>query len=113
DLPTPDNGLVLELDVTAAASDVADTLDVFVQSKFDGTNWVDIAHFTQILGNGGAKRFITKITAELTQAEFSTASSLGATNVRQILGDQYRVRAVIVAGAGSHTFTFNVWGTPM
>ena len=42
DLPTPDQGLVLELDVTSAATAVGDTLDVFVQSKFDGTNWVDI-----------------------------------------------------------------------
>ena len=28
--------------MTATATDVVDTLDVYVQTKVDGTNWVDV-----------------------------------------------------------------------
>lgn len=51
------------LDVTAAATAAGDTLDVYVDFSPDNSIWVNAAHFTQVLGNGGAKREIAKITS--------------------------------------------------
>src|SRR3954462_5183744 len=62
-LQRPPNGFVFVLDVSAAATDVGDTLDIKVQTTLDGTNFFDAVYFTQILGNGGAKRYVGKITA--------------------------------------------------
>ena len=100
------HGLIFVLDVTAAARAVGDTLDVFVGSLLDGTNWLDVVHFTQVLGNGGAVRYVSKITPYLGQAEFSYGATLAAASIRQILSDQLRVRWTI-AGA-TPNFTFNV-----
>src|SRR5262245_4196254 len=97
-----------ELDLTAAATDALDTLDVFVQTTIDGTNWLDVVHFTQAVGNGGAKRFISKIAKQLTTAEFEVATALGAAAVRNIFGDQYRVRWDIVDADADASFTFSV-----
>jgi hypothetical protein len=101
--------LMCELDVTAAATEVGDELDVFVQTQVDGTNWVDVVHFTQVLGNGGAKRYFAKINAGIAQAEFENGAALGAAAVRNILGDTYRVRwAITDAGDDNASFTFSV-----
>ena len=51
------------LDVTAAATAAGDTLDVYVDFSPDGVLWINAIHFTQVLGNGGAKREIAKINA--------------------------------------------------
>jgi len=102
------------LDQTNAASAVDDTCDVFVQTKLDGTNWVDVVHFTQTLGNGtDALRYITRISAHITTAEFENATALGAAAVRHLIGDEWRARWVIVTGAGTHSFTFSVTAVPM
>ncbi len=50
---------LFQLDVTAAATEVGDLLDVYLQHSFDGgTTWDDFVHFTQVLGDGGAKKDI-------------------------------------------------------
>jgi hypothetical protein len=47
------------LDVTVASSLVGDTLNVYVQHSWDdGTSWDDFVSYTQVLGNGGAKKFL-------------------------------------------------------
>lgn len=109
--PTCPNGLVLELDVTAAATAAGDTLDVFVQTRIDGTNWVDIAHFTQVLGNGGTKRFFCKITPVLAEALFENGAALAAGSVRNLLGPDLRCRWT-VASASAPSFTFGVYCCP-
>ena len=43
-LPGMVNGFVFELDLTAAATDVHDLLDVYVQTKVDGTNWLELSY---------------------------------------------------------------------
>src|SRR5689334_7803739 len=49
---------LLLLDVTAAAAASGDTLDVYIDTSPDGgVTWVNVVHFTQILGNGGAKKY--------------------------------------------------------
>ena len=101
--------LVLQLDVTAAATDVGDTLDAYVQTTIDGVNWIDVYHFTQVLGNGGAKRYFGKLIADVALTEFENGASLGAAAGRAILGDQYRVRwAIVDAGTANASFTFSV-----
>lgn len=102
--------LEFQLDATAAATDVGDTLDVYIQTTLDGgTNWIDIVHFTQVLGNGGAKRYISKISASLALTEFEVGTALGAAAVRHLVGSQYRVRwAITDSGTDNASFTFSV-----
>lgn len=101
--------VMFELDVTAAATEAGDTCDVFVQTRIDGTNWLDIVHFAQATGDGGATRQIAKIFANVAEAEYEVGTALGAAAVRNILGDEYRVRFVIVEVTGDNSsFTFSV-----
>lgn len=107
-LPCPVGGILFILDLTAAATAVDDTLDVFVQTKI-GSEWVDVVHFTQILGNGGAKRYYAKISATEPQAMFEDGSALAAAAIRHLCGEQFRARWTITdAGADNASFTFSL-----
>ena len=112
-LPGMVNAVAFVLDVTAAATDGADTLDVTIQTKIDGTNWVDVAYFTRLLGNGGTKRYVAKIEAGTAQAEFENGTALLAGNVRNLIGDEWRVRYAQDDGATDASFTFSVTACPM
>lgn len=112
-LPGIVHGMTFLLDVTAAATAVGDTLDVTIQTNVGGT-WVEVAYFTQILGDGGAKVAIAKLSATEPTTAFVTSTALTAGNVRHILGDEWRVKWVIVdAGADNASFTFSVSACPM
>ena len=103
------------LDVTDADTNASDTFDVSVQTKLDGTNWLDVVHFTQILGNGSdTLRFVAKVVADLATAEFEIATALGAAAVRNLLGLEWRVKTVLVdgGGAGSPKFDISVVAIP-
>lgn len=101
------------LDVTAAATAAADTLDVFVQTQLDETNWVDVVHFTQVVGDGGALRYISKVTADLANAEFEVGTALGAAAARNLLGHRWRARWVLVDdGTDNASFTFSIVAVP-
>lgn len=97
-----------QLELTAAATDVGDTLDVFIQTTVDGTTWLDIVHFTQMLGNGGAKRYIAKTNAAQPLTMIETGTALAAAAVRNLFGDQYRVRWAITDADADCSFTFSV-----
>lgn len=98
-----------QLDVTAAATQSSDTFDAYVQTTLDGTNWIDVVHFTQVLGNGGAKRFVAKISSELAESMFSTATALSAGSIRHIVGDQFRAYwAITDASTADASFTFSL-----
>jgi hypothetical protein len=113
-LPGGINGVILTLDVTAAATASDDTLDVFVQTRVDGTNWLDVAHFTQVLGNGGAKRYVDKIHAHGDVTLFETGSALSESAQRDLIGNGWRCRWVIVdASTDDASFTFSIVATPM
>lgn len=110
-LRRPLGGVILQCDLTAAATDVGDTLDVKVQTKIAG-NWVDVAYFTQMLGNGGAKRFAAKL---MTQTAFTLGDITGALtagNIRHLFGDEWRVNYVTVDANANSAFTFTVTATP-
>lgn len=97
------NAASFELDVTAASTLVGDTIDVSIQTKVLN-DWVDIVHFTQVLGNGGTKRFYAKVTSALAETMFENATALAAGAVRSILGVALRVSWTEV-GTGSFTFS--------
>lgn len=110
----PVNGVVFMLDLTAAATESGDLLDVYIQTIYDATNWVDIVHFTQCAGNGGAKRYYVKVNADVAQAMFENGAALGAGAIRNLIGKQFRVRWTIVdAGTANASFTFSVTATPV
>lgn len=101
------------LDVTVASSLAGDTLNVYVQHSWDeGTSWDDFISYTQVLGNGGAKKFLAFWalygTAPTTPMKAPQDAALTPGQVQQgPLANQLRVKWVI-AGAGVHTFTFSV-----
>ncbi len=109
------NAIALELDVTATGVDGTDTLDVYVQSMADGANYVDVYHFTQVIGTDTTKRYFGKVVANAALTEFENGAALGAAAGRAILGDIWRVRYTVVnAGiGGAATFTFSVHACPM
>ncbi len=108
----PWNGMTLICDLTAlTASDVGDTLDITVQTNLGGL-WTDVAHFTQILGNGTTKRFAAKLMTQTAFAIGDIATALTAGNVRHLFGDEWRVSYVIVDANANSSFTFTVYAIP-
>ena len=113
-IPGTWNAMAFVLDVTAAATATADTLNVKVQVRLDGTNWLDVCAFTEVLGDGGAKRHIAKINADIAQAMFENGAALTAGNVRNLLGEVWRVIYTQVDDATQDaSFTFGVVACPM
>ena len=99
------------LNVTAAATEVDDTLDIYLDTSYDGgTTWVNIAHFTQVLGNGGVKEFAVNIINKNPVAEIDVAADAAAGTIRALaLGDRIRYRSVAVdAGGVAAAFTFGL-----
>jgi hypothetical protein len=107
------NGMAFILDVTAAAVAADDTLDVKVQCRLDGTNWHDVVAFTQCAGNGGAKRHVAKINADIAQAMYEVGSALAAGSVRNLLGEVWRVSYTQGDADSDGSFTFSVVACPM
>lgn len=116
-IPKMQGGIEFILDVTAAAAAVGDTLDVKVQALVGGSNgasgaWIDVIHFTQVLGNGGVKRIIAKLLAETAVAMYTDAA-LGGGTQKDIFGDYWRVSySVVDGGAHGQSFTFSVIALP-
>lgn len=65
-VPKGTKALLFLLDVTAAAKDVGDLLDVYVRDSFDGVVFTDMVRFTQVLGNGGAKKYYAVVNLRAT-----------------------------------------------
>ena len=95
------------LNVTSAATLVGDTLDVYIDSSPDGgTTWFNVGHFTQVLGNGGAKKFVMALNPANagTTAVIDVTSDAVAGATRQYgISDRLRSRSVVV-GTGSFTY---------
>lgn len=100
-----------DMNLTAAGTDAGDTLDIYVDTSLDGgTLWINIVHFTQLLGNGGVKRETMTINpgGNVGTAPLNTAADLAAAGVRHILGAQYRVRYVQVDADSDAANVFTV-----
>lgn len=81
-----------DLFVSATELDSGVTLDVYVQTSVDGTNWIDIAHFPQIDGDGNAHHYVMRVDQLDIDTALDVAASLDAGSERDILGLRYRVR---------------------
>ena len=97
------------LNVTAAATLITDTLDVYIDTSPDGgSTWYNVGHFTQVLGNGGAKKYVMVLNSSNagTSAVLDVTSDAGAGVTRQYgIADRLRSRSVV---SGTGTFTYSV-----
>lgn len=104
--------LNVTLDVTAAATDAGDTLDVYIDTSFDGgVSFVNIGHYTQVVGNGGAKKFIMSFKAAPVAAANSApfTSNQAASAALQIgFGDRIRFRTIMVDADANGSFTYSL-----
>jgi hypothetical protein len=111
-LPRAPNGLAFTLDITVDEQTSSDKLDVYVQTKLDGVNWLDVVHFTQNNGDDGAKRYVHKIEVATAVSEFEVGAALTETNGRDLFGDEWRVRWTVVDNSGNASFTCSVTAIP-
>lgn len=102
------------LNVTAAAVGAGDTLDVYVQSSIDdGTIWDDFIHFTQVLGNGGLKKFKAAWSLyggapTVTMGQLQDGA-LAAGSVNQgPIGNTWRTKTVVAGGTAAFSYTLSV-----
>lgn len=102
------HGCAFILDVTAAASTAADTLDVQIKTDLDETNYLPIVSFTQVLGNGSAVRHVAKITLEAAVTMFEYSAALAAGSTRAFMGTLIRPTWTIVDDSTSASFTFSI-----
>lgn len=101
------------LAVTAAATEVDDTLNVFIDWSIDGTTYYNGGHFTPVLGNGGAKSFymVFDPTTPGTADIAVTTDAANSTVRPSLFGAYVRARWVEVdAGGVASSFTFSVIG---
>ena len=102
----------VQLTVSAAATAAGDTLNVYIQGSVDnGTTYDDIISFTQVLGNGGAKKFLARwngLQAPTTAMAAPQDAALAAGSIAQgPKGRLWRVKYVI-ASASAPSFTIRV-----
>jgi len=117
-MPVPADcmGFIFLLDVTAASTDSGDLLDVEIYTRLDtgvvsSTAW-EICHFTQCLGNGGAKQYIDKILVNTTVATYEYAA-LVAGSKKDIIGSDIQCKYTITDGDADGGFTFAVYAIPL
>lgn len=104
---------VFLLDVTAAATDVDDTLNVFLQHSVDGgSTYDDFVAWTEVLGNGGAKAeqaHWSRVALPESELRAAVDAALGDGVLQGPVGNDWRLKWTIVdPGAGTASFTFAV-----
>lgn len=112
-LPRDTKSVIVQLDVTAAATEVGDILAMWLQGTVDGTNFYDLGRFADVLGNGGAKRYLMVISREYTpESELITPTdaTMTASTVNQgPFPDKLRMKYTVTdAGGDNASFTFSV-----
>ncbi len=108
--------IAVQLKLTDAKADVGDTLDVYIDTSFDGgTTAVNCIHFTQVLGNGADA--ITEVAildpggTPGTDVVDATSDLASGKVSPTLCGDALRVRYVVVADADEvedQSFNFSV-----
>lgn len=104
---------VVLLDVTAAATDVGDYLDVYIDWSLDNSTWYNGGNMTRVLGNGGAKKYWAVFDPSTPGTSAIDVTSDAASGVIRpsTFGVYLRARWVIVnAGTADASFTFSVTG---
>ena len=104
------NGALFMLDVTAAATEANDTLNVTVEGSIDGgTNFFEVLSFAEVLGNGGAIQHYEPIQVGANSTGFIGSDALGAGTSVAVQALKYRGRWSIVDPTGTNaSFTFSV-----
>jgi len=105
--------ILVQLDVTAAATEVGDILAVWLQGTIDGTNFYDLGRFADVLGNGGTKRYVMVVNREYAaESELITPTdvAMNAATVNQgPFPDTLRIKYTVTdAGTDNASFTFSV-----
>ena len=105
--------LEVSLNITAAATDVGDTLDVYIDTSFDGgLTFVNIGHFTQAVGTGGAKSYIMAFKSNPAAAGNSvdaTAQQAAGASLQMGFGDRIQFRTTTVdAGTQNLSYTYSL-----
>jgi len=113
-LQQPWKEMIVVVDLTAAATEAGDTLDVYIDTSFDGgSSFINIGHVTQMVGNGGAKKFLMSFKSNPIAASncvsFTADQSAGAA-LQNGFGDRIRIRSVVADATttGNVSFTFSV-----
>jgi len=107
--------LAFHLQITNAATDAADTLNVYLQSSPNGTDWDDFVSFTQVLGNGAdSLNYVAFVNLEEYQSSQVHAMQNGALSAETIVQgpifpSYVRAKYVIAdSGDGDQSFTFSL-----
>lgn len=100
------------LNVTAAATDAGDLLDVYVDWSIDGTTYINGGHFTQCIGTGGAKKYYMVFDATDPGALVIDATSDAAAGAVRpgMFGAYVRARWVMVDADADGNFTWSCTG---
>lgn len=111
------NALGFFLDITAAAADTGDKLDITVQTRLGNNVYVDVLHFGQILGDAtpgvGTRLFGMITTGTGVTTPFGAGVALAPNAVRHLIGDDWRVKTNVVDTGANAAFTFAVYVIPM
>ena len=103
------NGALFMLDVTAAATEANDTLNVTVEGSLDGSLFFEVLSFAEVLGNGGAIQHYEPIQVGANLTGFIGSDALSAGDSIAVQALHYRVRWSIVDPTGTNaSFTFSV-----
>ena len=100
------------LDVTALAAAAGDKLNVYIDVSPDGgTTWANVGHFTEVVGNGTAKKEVMTINGIAAAGVVNVTSDQASGTVVDIgFFDTIRYRAIITdAGATASSFTYAVY----
>jgi len=97
------------LDVTAAAQDAGDTLDVYVDTLI-GATWINVVHFTQVLGNGGALKYFANILPENIGTTPLVSTDLAVNTSRGVVGSEFRCRYTLVDADADASITWSLTG---
>ena len=109
ELPHIPNGVVFLIEVTAAATDVGDTLNLTIETQC-GDVWVPVYQATEFLGNGGTHvESSDKILPAAALAHDATfGGTLAANASLDVIGRKWRVAYIQVDADNDAIFTFTV-----
>ena len=98
------------LDVTAVAADVDDTFNVYIDTSYDGgTTWVNVVHFTQMIGTGSAEKHVANVHESINSLIEVTMDAASGVVRNLNMGDRVRYRATVVDPTGADaTFTYSL-----
>ncbi len=89
-----------------------DTIDVYVETLLicSGVEvWIDVVHFTQLLGNGLTVYLFDKIVASLDEGNFDNSAALAVDTQRNIMGEKWRCRWVIAGATPAFPFQVRIF----